>query len=104
MPQVARPASGDPAIAYPARATVPTAMSAASRRWIVRMANMFHTRAAAIGLNRSAERIIAAGIEAGPTQGAVANGVIVRTRNDDAVSTSAMLAWPAMISSRSDVS
>src|ERR1700730_483176 len=96
MPHVARPTSGDPAVAYPASATVPTTMSTASRRWIVAMANMVCTRAAAIGLSRSAERIIAAGIDAGPIQGAVANGVTVRTRNDDPVSTSAMFAWPAM--------
>ena len=60
------------------------------------------TRAATIGSNTMQRKIMAAGIASMPSHAAVTNGVVTSTRNEDAVSTSATLACPAMIRSRSD--
>jgi len=46
---------------------------------------------------------MAAGIATGPSHRAVTNGLAIRIANDEAVTTNATLAWPAMISSRSEV-
>ena len=59
---------------------------------MVWMPKSWRTRTATIGLNRIADAIIAAGTAIGPSQGAVTNGVIVNTANDDAVNVSATLA------------